>query len=170
MPITVLINRGEVSKQDSQREIHPLAARKELEGEYKWREKSLSDKEIRKHLQDPAVMQQQARFYKNNYEKGLPLNLSPMAKNELWKRAKLLKDRIVVGMVPKHELHPVKEIMRAGKTMVVADYDKLNATKAVERDVVWQKKNANEVRELKNILRQLEPDDPNFANLERFRP
>jgi len=181
MPITVIVNNNKPQL----KEIHHLSARKELESEYKRRDRILSgvsevgiDGKTKftplKYIQDIPTLKFQRDIYKKNYEKGLPEKLSPEVMNELWKKAKRLKDQFIIGMVSKHEMHPVKEhaVFANGKSVikVVADYDKLKETRAIERNLAWEKMNAEKIREFKNIMRQLEPDDPNLPNIERFRP
>jgi len=183
MSITV-VSKGAVAKVDSQREVHPVGARKILEKEYRSREMVLKGEKVKSinggewrpldRIQDPQMLRQNYQLYKKNYERGLPVKLDPATRNSMWKKAKQLKDEIVVGMVRKSELHPVRhrEIMKNGKpvTAVVADKDKMESGKVIERHRAWQKKNSKKVNELKNILRTLEPDNPKIANIERFRP
>ena len=184
MSLTILVNRGVAARQDAKREIHHLSARKQLEQEYKGRDEILSGKEVEavggggtykplKYVQDKGSLIKLRDEYKRNYERGLPVTLPLQTQNELWKRAKQLKDEFVIGMLSKSEMHPVKEhvISINGKLInkVVCDYDKLNATKAIERNKAWETKNNEKIREFKNIMRQLEPDNPNLPNVERFR-
>lgn len=182
-----IIVKGEVDRVDSQREVHHLTARKELEEEYKRRELILSGAVVQNspelgggsyrpldRVQDVPTMRKELKEYKKNYERGMPIKLSPMAKNAMWKKAKQLKDSFIVGMVSKKDMHPVKARSTVTKdglvTKWVADYDKLRETKAIERNRAWLDRNQAKLTEFKNIMRQLEPDNPNIANYERFRP
>jgi len=175
--------KGEADKIDSQREVHHLSARKELEAEYKGRERILSGAMEEAigggsyrpldRIQDPRAMRKEMMEYKRNYEKGAPIKLAPQVENELWKKAKRLKDEFVVGMVSKADMHPVKarSVMTKDGAVVkwVADYDKMRETKSIERNQAWLKANQPKLNEFKRIMRLLEPDNPNIANYERFR-
>jgi len=183
----IIVNKGAVAREDMKRDIAPLLARKELQKEYQWRDNVLSGKTADSmtlegtasfrpldRIQDPNAMRKQRDDYKRNYERTAPITLSALQQNELWKKAKVLKDKITIGMVSKHDLHPVSQRLISNngiaKLAVVADYDKLRDTKAIERNQAWYKRNEKDLQELKRILRMLEPDNPDIANLERFRP
>lgn len=181
MHITVMET---VNRVDSQREVHHLSARKEMEEEYKRRERILNGEMAEAigggqyrpldRLQDPNGMRQEMKDYKRNYERGMPIKLAPNMENELWKKAKRLKDEFVIGMVPQKDMHPVKArsvITKDGAVVKwVADYDKMRDTKSIERNQSWLKVNQPKLDEFKRIMRMLEPDNPNIANYERFRP
>lgn len=68
------------------------------------------------------------------------------------KRTELLAD-VTAGMLTKEEMRK-------------------NPTGAVHRHLQWEKANKKKIVQLKNIMIQLEPDsdDPDLANLERYRP
>ena len=182
----IIINRKSIPEAHV-KEIHHLSARKELESEYKWRERVLSGEKVQNpetlgggsyrpldRVQDVQAMRKQMKTYKKNFERGAPEKLSSAMRDYLWKKAKVLKDKFVVGMVPQRELHPIglRNVSKQGNMVVanVADYDKMNNSKVIERQAAWDKKNKDTVNEFKNIMRQLEPDNPNIANVERFRP
>lgn len=184
-----IITKSKVSEVDSKREVAPLSARKRLKSEFTWREKVLAGEDAAsvdptgtrpgkytplKNVQDPGEMARQARDYRKNYERTMPIKLDPQTKNAMWKEAKRLKDKFAVGMVPKDELHPVKhkEIIKNGKlvTAVVVDKNKIKETNALERNQAWVKRNENNVREFKRIMRSLEPENPKITDVERFRP
>jgi len=174
-----IVRQDTINKVDSNREVHHLSARKELKEEYTRREKILrSDEQSASgggkfrpldRLQDVGAMRKECKDYKRNYERGAPIKLPPSVRNQLWKKAKLLKDEFVVGMVSKKDMHPVKHVQLNGSVAVVADYDALQSTRSVERNKVWTKVNQKKVGEFKRIMRMLEPDNPNIANIERFR-
>jgi hypothetical protein len=195
-----IIVKGEVDRVDSEKEVFAIAARKELEEEYKGREHILAGGEVEaigggkfkpiERMQDIPQLRRDMEKYKKNYERGMPIKLSGRAKNELWKKAKRLKDEFVIGMVPQREMHPVRTTVVAkntrswnckkgefggvvgssAATAVVCDYNKLRDTKAIERNTAWLQRNQPKINEFKRIMRILEPNNPNIANIERFRP
>lgn len=184
MSITV-ISRGAVAEQDVQREVHHPSARKILKEEYKQREDVLAGKvapalmgggtyKPLDSVQDIPALRSAMVSYKKNYERGAPVTLTPATRNYLWKKAKRLKDEIVIGMVSKRDMHPVKhrEIVVNGKAKVAAvvDNERIKSSKAIERNNAWMAKNQKKVDEFKRIMRHLEPDNPKIANIERFRP
>ena len=178
-----IFSKGAVAKQDSRKEIAHLSARKELYSEYKRRERILSGERAKAggggdyraldQVQDVPMLRKVMKQHKKDYERGAPETLTPATRNQMWLRAKQLKDQFTVGMLKKSELHPVSQrlITKGGQavTGVVADYDKIRSQKVLEREQAWQKKNKASVKEFKNIMRQLEPDNPNLPNVERFR-
>jgi len=183
-PMTI-INKGAVATEDMRKEIHPVGARKILEADFKAKDALLSgerahalmgggDYKPLERVQDIGMLRANYKNVKRNLERGMPVKLTPAARNYMWKRAKRLKDEIRVGMVRKSELHPVRQrqITKNGQlvTATVADMDKVRATKAIERNRAWGKRNKAKCAELKNILRHLEPNNPRIANIERFRP
>lgn len=111
-----------------------------------------------------------ARTYKKDYERTAPEQLSPAVQNEMWKRAKQLKDEFTVGMLSRDELHPVKQFTEAGTTKCVVDEERMRASRSVERETLWTKQNSNKVKEFKNLMRHLNPDDPNAGDVEKYRP
>lgn len=180
-----IAKRDAIKEVDISRRVHHKSAKDALEKEYKWRERALDPTPTPalygggtyKHankLQDPAEMAKQMRDYKKQYERGLPVALSATTRNELWKKAKRLKDQFVVGMLSKDELHPVqhKEIIKNGQltTAVVADYNKMQETKAVERNSAWFKRNDKLLKQYKQVMRHLDPDNPKAVDIEKFRP
>ncbi len=181
----IILKKTTVDRVDSDREVFTIDARRQLQEEVAWRKKVLDGEEQKsqdgkgtykplKKIQDPQAMRQELKQYEKDLERGSPIKMSPAARNSLWKKAKRLKDEFTVGMLTSDELHPVRhrEIVEDGtvKTAVVADYDKMNETKAVERNAAWYKKNEGKTREFKRIMKVLEPDNPNVSDYERFRP
>ena len=108
---------------------------------------------------------------KRNYERVCPETLSPQTKDRLWLRAKELKDKFTVGMLSRQELHPTRTVTRADNTVVhVIDETKMNESNSVHRESAWNKNNNDIVREFKNIMRKLCPENPNAGDIEKFRP
>lgn len=140
-----------------------MAGAVDIEGE----ERGYVKKSYFKYPQDNIKV---AKTYKASYEKTLPEKLSPEAENKMWIRAKQLKDKFTVGMLSREELHPVKGFLENGTTKWVVDEGKLRDNRSVERETKWQKYNDSDVREFKNIMRHLNPDDPNAGDVEKFRP
>ena len=119
---------------------------------------------------DPNEAAKNAKIYKNSYEKVLPETLSPQSQNEMWKKAKQLKDKFTVGMLSREELHPVKGFTDNGTMKVVVDEERMRTLRSTERELAWQRKNENNIKDFKNIMRHLNPDDPNAGDIEKFRP
>jgi len=182
----LIINKKTANSSSINKDVHHYTARKELEKQYKSREFALQGNRAASlsvdnssfrpldSIQDVPMLRKEMKSYKQNFERGLPSDISPEMKDKLWIKAKQLKDKFSVGMVKKSELHPVSQrlINKGGSavTAVVADYDKIKSTKAMERERAWHKKNDDDIREFKNIMRTLEPDNPDLPNVERFRP
>ena len=119
---------------------------------------------------DWAEAQKKAKIFKENLEKVSPETLSPAEKNMMWRRAKQLKDEFVDGMLSHEEMHPVKGFQENGAMKWVADESRMNALRSVERNIQWLKRNEGKVREFKNIMRHLCPNDPMAGDIEKFRP
>ncbi len=187
----IIVKKGvgsAVYEKDKHKEVHDPYSRKEFEKGWKNREYILNGGKV------PAIMgggsynpidsggiRELADFKrdmekaKRNFERGAPVKLSPQMKNELWRKLKKIKDKVIVGMIPRDELHPVritqKIVNGVSKTVSVVDEERLRATRAVERNEAWYKKNENLLREAKRILRILEPDDKNITKvIENWRP
>jgi hypothetical protein len=111
-----------------------------------------------------------ARMYKKNLDRVIPERLTPVAKDTMWKKAKQLKDEFMIGMLSKEELHPVKGFTKDGKMVWVVDEAKMHEFRSVERNEAWYKKNQDKIREFKNLMRHLCPENPNAGDIERFRP
>ena len=143
-----IITQGSADRVDGQREVHHIAARTELKEEIDRREKILSGALLPAigggtyrpldRVQDVPQMRRELKNYKKNYERGEPIKLAPVVANELWKKAKRLKDEFVVGMVSKKDMHPVaqKSVVTPNGvvTKLVADYDAMRSTKSIERN------------------------------------
>ena len=172
----IIATKDAIKSREQAKEVAPLSARKRLEEEIGWRKKALEADKGRRHktLQDPYEMEKQMNDYQKTLNKSDAVSLSSEVRNELWKKAKRLKDKFSIGMVSQDEMHPVshKQIYKNGeaKTAVVADYGKMNSGRVVERNSAWYKKNENDLREYKRVMRVLEPDDPKATDYEKFRP
>ena len=104
------------------------------------------------------------------YDRTKPETLSSETQNHLWKKAKQLKDEFMIGMLSRDELHPVKGFLVDGAMKTVIDEEKLRSLNSVKREQEWAKRNEIRIREFKNIMRHLCPDDPSATDIERFRP
>ncbi|MFA6100397.1 MAG: hypothetical protein WC750_06050 [Patescibacteria group bacterium] len=119
---------------------------------------------------DVVEARKNAAFYKKNLEKVSPETLLPGVKDTMWRRAKALKDEFVVGMLSREELHPVRGFQENGKMVWVVDEGKMQALNSVERNRAWLQRNEPKIREFKNLMRHLCPENPNAGDIERFRP
>ncbi len=119
---------------------------------------------------DTAEAAKNARQLGRNLEKVAPETLSAAVKDRMWLRAKQLKDEFTVGMLSKEELHPVKGFKDKDRMVWVVDEEKMRSNNSVERNAAWYKQNEHKIREFKNIMRHLSPEDPNAGDIERFRP
>ena len=111
-----------------------------------------------------------ARIYKKDYERTLPEKLAPEVENKMWVRAKQLKDEFTYGMLPRDELHPVKEFLVNGTMKLVANYEKINNQRVIQRESEWQSKNEPKIQEFKRLMRHLDSNNPNAGDIEKFRP
>lgn len=101
---------------------------------------------------------------KRNMEKHNPKEVDSKTKDMLWKRAKELERLIQDGMPTFDEMKGNRRIHPdTGK--VFYETNSYN----VDKNIAWEHKNAGNVREWKQIMRTLEPDDPKIANVERLR-
>lgn len=170
----IAVNHGAIAQHQIFKEVAKPAAREIL------REKSAPaiasiDKDEREfvknaHYKFPQEAIKNAKLYKKDYERTLPETLKVESQNQMWVRAKQLKDQFTVGMLSRSESHPVKGFMDNGTMKWVVDEEKLRAMRSVEREAAWQKQNELKIREFKNIMRHLNPDDPNAGDTERYRP
>lgn len=124
-----------------------------------------------KKLQAPEDLRYHMNRAQKNYLRGCPITLDAGTRNALWKKLKLIKDRVTPGMVPRSEMHPVKIKQVGGQIKTVVDYGKLSRSRAVDRNDEWEKRNAKDLREAKRILRVLEPKDKKITQItETWRP
>lgn len=153
-------------KHQIQKEVAKPAARQELEETLRAERAKLSSHNI----QDKAEVRKEIKKWEKTLERTRPETLSPSVKNTMWKRAKELKDQFTIGMLSRDELHPVKSFEHNGAINVVVNEDKMASVNSVSRQYAWNKKMGAKVSEYKNIMRHLNPDDPNASDIERFRP
>lgn len=179
-----IVKRDAIKKEQSLREVAPKSARDALHKEHDWRKFALEGEVVtldgksrwrpKSRLQDPAEMRRQMKDYARQIERTDPVKIDASVRNQLWKKAKRLKDQFVIGMVPRDDMHPVshRQIVQNGqlKTVVVADYDKLASSRAVERNHEWYQRNKDILAEFKRIMRILEPDNSSAGDYEKFRP
>jgi len=166
--LKIFTNRGGIMEHQVKKDISPLSARKILEENMK-REKAKAEGKGWYGL-DRAECAKNYRQYKKDYDRTLPEKLRTESKNELWKRAKFLKEKFTVGMLSKDELHPVKSFKDGENVVVVVDQEKMRSTNAVKRNASWNRANEASVREYKNIMRHLCPENPSATDIEKFRP
>jgi len=148
-----------------QKTIAPLSARNELKDNIRREDSNIKNSGI----QDKAQAHKEKDKWQKTMDHSCPETLSPQARNEMWKRAKLLKDQFTIGMLSTDELHPVKTFERAGVVSVFVDREKMQSTNAVERQRAWNDKMGAKVKEYKNIMRHLNPDNPAATDVEKFR-
>lgn len=119
---------------------------------------------------DVSEAKKTLKEYQRNFDRTAPETLDVQTQNAMWKRAKQLKDEFTIGMLSCDELHPVKGIQVDGSMRWVVDEEKMNSSRAVERNTAWYLRNQAKMSEYKNIMRHLNPDNPVASDVERFRP
>ena len=151
------------------KEIAKPAALDILKKKFTQEESKATDQWYRQRFdyQDAA---KNAKKFKSDYERVVPETLSVQVINQLWKRAKQLKDEFTFGMLAHEELHPTKPFLQNGTTKYVVDEEKMRTNRSAEREQIWQKQNNLKIQEFKNIMRHLNPQDSNAGDVERFRP
>ena len=161
----VFIKSGQDISRQISKKIAPLSARKELEDNIR-RERNNAKSH---NIQDKAQALKEAKKWQDTLDKRKPEKLSVEAKNAMWKRAKHLKDEFTVGMLSTDELHPVSSQVHDGVVRVLVNNDKMNSIHSVERELAWLKRNEVKVKEYKNIMRHLLPDNPSATDVDKFR-
>ena len=148
------------------KKIAPLSARQEID-ESLYNEKG----KLKSHnIQDKAQVYKNIKGWERTIKDSYPDKLEPETESKLWKRAKQLKDEFTIGMLSTDELHPIKSFAVNGAINTVVDYDKMQQVGSVSRQSAWEFKQGNNIREYKNIMRHLCPDDPRATDIEKFRP
>ena len=165
-----IFTKGAVEKSQMSKEISKPAARKDLESRIKMEERNSSDPWWRTRMRDSGEARKNLRMFQRSYENTAPEKLDPATESKMWKRAKQLKDEFMVGMLSKDELHPVKGFLVDGKMQYVVDEEKMRTIHSTEREQSWLTKNQSKIREFKNLMRHLDPENPNAGDIERFRP
>lgn len=165
-----IVNRaGAIEQHQMQKEVAKPVARGILENRIKTEMTKATDPWWQARV-DAGDALKNAKQAKKDYDRTRPETLLPGAKNAMWKRAKLLKDTFVVGMLSREELHPVKTLEANGKIVVVVDEERMASLGSVERERAWQKRNASHISEYKKIMRHLNPDNSRAGDVEKFRP
>jgi hypothetical protein len=165
----VFVNNGAVTKHQMVKEVAKPAAREILQKKSDLETTKSKDPWWKSRV-DAQEAAKNARIFRKDYERTLPEKLSSQAQNEMWKRAKQLKDEFIIGMLSREELHPTKSFLDNGTTKHVVDEGQMRASRSTERELAWQRANENKIKEFKNLMRHLNPEDPNAGDIERFRP
>lgn len=151
------------------KKIAPASAREILKTNYHQEHTKATDSWYRGRV-DQADAAKNAKKWKDTIDKTFPETLDSNSKNFMWKRAKQLKDEFTEGMLSRDELHPVKGIEVNGTIHTVVDTERLKGLDSVRREIAWNTKNEKKLKEYKNIMRHLVPDDSGATDIERFRP
>jgi len=165
----IIVKNGAIERHQMQKEVAKPAAFEELSKMYNSEKFKSTDPWWKKRV-DWAESAKNAQKYGVNLERVTAEKLTPSSKNMMWSRAKQLKDEFTIGMLSKEELHPVKGFSDNGKMVWVVDEEKMRALNSTERNTIWYRRNEAKLREFKNIMRHLCPENPNAADYERFRP
>jgi hypothetical protein len=165
----IISKSNDSAKNQIDKEIAPLSARKIMEKTLESEKEKATDKWWRGRF-DHQEAGKNVKAFKDNYDRTCPETLDPDVKNAMWKRAKQLKDDFVIGMPSKDELHPVKSFEVGGVIKTVVDDEKMRNINILGREQAWRNKNESKIREFKNIMRHLEPENPGASDIERFRP
>lgn len=161
-----ILRTDPIDRRQLTKEIAPLSARKEIRDNIRFEQGNLKGGRIQEKDQaQKNLAQWQKLLDKNN-----PETMSPQTRSALWKRAKKLKDEFMIGMPSRDELHPVHAVEKNGAILTVVDEERMKTSNIIDREIVWHKKMDDKIREFKNIMRHLNPDDPNAADIEKFRP
>lgn len=150
----------EVAKPAAYNQLKTMAHREEVKATEKWYKGRIDTVEAGKN----------AKVFRKNLERVTPEKLLPHVADRMWRRAKQLKDEFSVGMLSQDELHPVKGFMKDGSMVWVVDEGKLNSMRVVERNSAWLARNEAKIREYKNLMRHLCPENPNAGDIEKYRP
>lgn len=166
---TILKQGNAISNFQIKKEVSKKSARDEMQGKMKVAEVQFTDPWYKGRVDVNDAMKNYKNI-KRDYDRTCPETLSPQVKNEMWKKAKILKDEFVVGMLSRDELHPIKSIQVEGSICNIVDNERMLATRSVERNTVWYQRNENKIHEFKNIMRHLCPEDVLAGDIERYRP
>ena len=101
---------------------------------------------------DKAQLQGKINHYEKVLQEGTAPKVRGNKKDDLQKRADYLASELKQGMPTRFEMdHPAK------------------APGAVHKHMNWDKRNKGNMKEYKNIMRTLEPNDPTSTDVEKFR-
>jgi hypothetical protein len=160
--------KNSVSKHHMQKDIAPVSARNELNDNLRFENNNLKKS---KGVIDVNEAMKNKKKWQDSLDNSCPENLDAPTKNAMWKKAKMLKDEFTVGMLSRDELHPVSTYTdKHGVPVVVVNEEKMQSANTVQRERAWDTKNGDKIREYKNIMRHLNPDNPNASDIEKFRP
>ena len=101
---------------------------------------------------------------KRTIENHTPPVVTGKTKDLLWKRAKELERLIRKEMPTKDEMHGDRKF-----NSEIQKYYQEARNRDIDKQVAWTLKQQGNVREWKQIMRTLEPDDPRAANVDRLR-
>lgn len=166
---TILKPENAVLNHQMKKQISDTCAREDMQSRMKVLNAQVTDPWYKGRVDINDAMKS-LKDIKRDYDRTAPETLSPAVKNEMWKRAKQLKDEFVVGMLSRDELHPIKSVQVEGSVVNIVDNERMVAIRSVERNTLWYKKNDAKLMEFKNIMRHLCPDDPLAGDYERYRP
>lgn len=165
----IFVNTGAVERHQFNKSISKPTALKEMQDLERQERDKCTDTWYRGRLSTTDAKKNADRL-KENINKVVPEKLSPAVRDRMWRRAKQLKDQFQAGMLSYAELHPVKGFTDNGAMKWVVDDEKMRTYNSVERNNAWYKKNQVILREFKNLMRHLCPEDPNAGDIEKFRP
>lgn len=165
----VFVRTDAIERHQMQKEVAKPAALSLLKKTMDQEHQKATDPWYRARM-DHKAAEKNAKSYRQNYERVVPEVLTSGAQNMMWRRAKQLKDQFTVGMLSKEEMHPVKGFTQDGKMVWVVDEEKMRTLNTVARNTEWEKRNGGVLREYKNIMRHLCPQDANAGDIEKFRP
>jgi hypothetical protein len=165
----VIVKSGAIVRHQMEKEVAKPAALEQMKQRYEGEKfKSTDQWHIKRGYSSDA--KKNIGALEKNLDKVNPERLSPESKDMMWRRAKQLKDEFSVGMLSHEELHPVKGFSENGTTKWVVDEERMRAQNSIERNAGWIARNEKKVREYKNIMRHLCPENPNAGDIEKFRP
>jgi len=128
-----------------------------LRQDLKVAEDALTNPEVEPYIQDKAQARRHARGLKQTIETYAPKPFaSPLELDQAAMRERELREQITEGMLS------VEEMRR----------NRQGTSDSVYRHMKWEKGNKHKIVEWKKLRARLEPDsdDPDWCNLERFRP
>lgn|SRR3990167_3724908 len=165
----IITKGGAIIEHQLHKEIAPISARRTFEENIQAEKAKVENTWYRGRV-DTSEARKNLSKYTSEYERTCPETLSTQAREIMLRRAKQLKDEFSVGMLSRDELHPVKGFKFEGVMKWVIDEERMNVTRAVERNSAWEKANTQNIAEYKNIMRHLYPEDRGASDIERFRP
>ena len=149
------IKRAELEKQVKSMEFNAKNIDNVIDSKKTWlyNPKCTNVSEIRKQISRT----------KKTIAKRTPPETDTKTRNVLFKRAKALESMIKEGLPTKDEMMGKRLIGSDNKPYVVTNEC------AIKKHMEWTTRQAGNVREWRQIMRILEPLDPNIANVERLR-